>query len=177
MKETMKTFIATVAFLATLLTSLPGPIVIHGPIKNPPLNHITLGFSIDSVARVDNAASLGVNTAVTYGVAFTPSDPVGAEMLSKGMHEIDAGLASELFYYECHRTHTVVPPPNGQPNNYCLTDEIPSINSESALLTAIDVKLQADTQNPLIVGYWVLDDWAFWDSGSAKIVLQDIHSH
>ena len=126
---------------------------------------------------MDSAASLGVNTVIRYGTPFTPSDPVGAEMLSKGMHEIDASLASQLFYYECHRTHTVAPPPQGTQNGYCSTDEVPSINSEATLLAAIDTKLQADARNPLVVGYWVLDDWAPWDSGTAKSVLQHIHNH
>src|SRR5579864_6472907 len=74
------------------------------------LLHIKAGFSINSVALVDDAASLGINTAFSYGTPFTPSDQVGAEMQAKGMHEIDAGIASDLFYYECHRTHTAAPP-------------------------------------------------------------------
>src|SRR6266516_5159957 len=129
------------------------------------LNHITAGFSIDSVARVDNAASLGVNTAIIYGKPFTPSDPVGAEMQAKGMHEIDAGISSELFYYECHRTHTVAPPPAGMTNSYCATDVKPSVNSESVVLADVAAKLKADAANPLVDGYWVLDDWAYlWDA-------------
>src|SRR6266516_6100530 len=122
------------------------------------LNHITAGFSIDSVARVDNAASLGVNTAIIYGKPFTPSDPVGAEMQAKGMTEIDAGISSELFYYECHRTHTVAPPRKGTPNTFCATDEKPWINSESVVLSDVNAMLKADAVNPLIRGYWVLDD-------------------
>src|SRR5437763_1181844 len=122
------------------------------------LNRIRVGFSINSVARVDNAANLGINTAFNYNTPFTPSDPVGAEMQAKGMHEVDAGFASELFYYECHRTHTVAPPPAGTPNTFCTTDYNPSMNSETALLAASDAKLQADAANPLLVGYWITDD-------------------
>ncbi len=171
----MKTVVLTALLLITLFILPPTRInIASGPHM---LTHETLGFSVDSVARVDNAASLGVTTAVAYGTPFTPSDPVGAEMLAKGMHEVDAGLASQLFYYECHRTHTVALPPNGTPNVYCPIDEVPSVDSEAALLAAIDVKLQADAHNPLIIGYWVLDDWALWDSGSAKIVLQHIRTH
>ncbi|TMF48250.1 MAG: hypothetical protein E6I32_07955 [Chloroflexi bacterium] len=141
------------------------------------LNRIRVGFSINTVARVDNAANLGINTAFNYNTPFTPSDPVGAEMQAKGMHEVDAGFASELFYYECHRTHSVAPPPAGTPNTFCVTDYNPSINSETALLAAVDAKLQADAANPLIVGYWISDDWNLWDAGSARTVLQDIHTH
>jgi hypothetical protein len=138
---------------------------------------IKAGFSINTVASVDNAASLGINTAIMYGTPFKPADPVGAEMQARGMHEIDGGVASDLFYYECHRTHTVAPPPPGTSNNYCTTDEDPAMNSEAALLAAIDAKLQADAANTLITGFWVLDDWNLWDAGSAKIVLQVIHAH
>ncbi len=171
----MKRIVILTVFLVFLLNITKTPT--HTYSKVNILKSATIGFSIDSVARVDNAAGLGVNTVMRYGTAFTPSDPVGAEMLAKGMHEIDAGFASELYYYECHRTHTVAPPPAGTQNFYCPIDEMPSINSEAALLTAIDAKLQADAHNPLVVGYWVLDDWAPWDSGSAKIVLQHIHDH
>src|SRR5260370_3685182 len=149
----------------------------HPPTRAVPLGRIRAGFYIDSVARVDGAAGLGINTAFIYGTPFTPSDPVGAEMQARGMHEVDGGFASDLFYYECHRTHTVAPPPAGTPNNYCATDKVPSMSSETALLAAIDAKLRADAANPLIVGYWVLDDWNLWDAGSARTVLQDIHAH
>ena len=174
-RKVMKRIVAITLFLIFLFNIPKTPTHVYNKIHF--LNSATIGFSIDSVARVDSAAQLGVNTVMRYGTAFTPSDAVGAEMLAKGMHEIDAGFASELFYYECHRTHTVVPPPVGVQNTYCPTDEMPSINSETALLAAIDAKLQADANNPLIVGYWVLDDWAPWDSGSAKIILQHIHNH
>src|SRR2546429_381307 len=58
-----------------------------------------------------------------------------------------------------------------------IPDYNPSINSETALLAAVDAKLQADAANPLIVGYWISDDWNLWDAGSARTVLQDIHTH
>lgn len=163
-------FIVGMLHLATTVNPLPQA----GHVS---LNRIRAGFSIDTVAGVDSAASLGINTAFSYGAPFTPSDPVGVEMKARGMHEVDAGFASDLFYYECHRTHTVIPPPSGRANTYCATDLNPSMNSETALLAAIDAKLQADAANPLISGYWVLDDWATWDAGSARTVLQDIHAH
>ncbi len=155
-----------------------------GAIVNPPpqsrqlaLHRIRAAFSVDTVARVDNAASLGINTSFNYNTPFTPADPVGAEMQAKGMHEVDAGFASDLFYYECHRTHTVAQPPAGTPNSYCATDVNPAMSSEAALLAAIDAKLQADKANPLVIGYWISDDWNLWDAGSARTVLQDIKAH
>ena len=177
----MKRIVASIVFFMLLLFS-PSTIYAANPVAHPILRHVTpwhmkAGFSINTVAAVDNAASLGINTAIIYGTPYTPADPVGAEMLAKGMHEVDGGIASELFYYECHRTHTVALPPSGQTNTYCATDVQPAINSESALLAAIDTHLQADAANPLILGYWVLDDWAIWDSGSAKLILPAIHAH
>lgn len=176
----MKRILTSIVFFVMMVhvtTAYASNPIAHPIVRRVMPWHMQAGFSINSVAAVDNAVALGVNTAFIYGTVYTPADPVGAEMLAKGMHEVDAGLASELYYYECHRTHTVALPPAGQPNTYCATDEQPSINSESALLAAIDAKLQADAANPLILGYWVLDDWATWDSGSAKLVLQDVHTH
>jgi hypothetical protein len=173
---------ALIKYIFIIGVMLPFSLQYLQPVPHPstravPLGRIRAGFSIDSVARVDSAVGLGVNTAFIYGKPFTPSDPVGAEMQARGMHEVDAGFASDLYYYECHRTHTVALPPPGTPNYYCATDKVPSMSSETALLAAIDAKLQVDAANPLIVGYWVLDDWNLWDAGSARTVLQNIHAH
>ena len=176
MKRIIISMFFFVLFLLDAATSYAANPVAHPILRHVTPWHMKVGFSINSVAAVDNAAALGINTAIIYGTPFTPADTVGAEMLAKGMHEVDGGFASELFYYECHRTHTVALPPSGQLNTYCTTDVQPAINSESALLAAIDSKLQADAANPLVLGYWVLDDWATWDEGSAKLVLQAIHA-
>ena len=37
------------------------------------------------------------------------------------------------------------------------------------------VHLKQVKDNPLIIGYWVLDDWVQWDAGSARPVLIKIH--
>jgi len=183
MTRTITNIIILSILLAGLLTFLHAPrsttahVSLNHITAGPSLNHITVGFSIDSLARVDNAARSDVDTAIIYGKAFTPSDPVGAEMQAKGMTEIDAGISSELFYYECHRTHTVAPPRKGTSNTVCATDEKPWINSESVVLSDVNAMLKADAVNPLIRGYWVLDDWVLWDAGSAKTILQAIHNH
>jgi len=177
MRRILASFISLVGLLLSLSTAYATNPMAHPIVRHVTPWHMKAGFSINSVAAVDNAVALGVNTAIIYGTPYTPADPVGAEMRAKGMREVDGGFASELYYYECHRTHTVALPPTGQTNTYCATDAQPAINSESALLAAIDTKLQADAANPLILGYWVLDDWATWDSGSAKLVLQAVHSH
>jgi hypothetical protein len=54
---------------------------------------------------------------------------------------------------------------------------MPSINSEGVVLTDIDSMLKMDAVNPLVSGYWVLDDRAYWDGGSARHILQDNHTH
>ena len=41
-----------------------------------------------------------------------------------------------LFYWECHRTHTVKPPPKNYRNWYCATDEDPKIDSDAVVLRA-----------------------------------------
>jgi hypothetical protein len=35
--------------------------------------------------------------------------------------------------------------------------------------------VQEDASNPLVSGYWVLDDWAPWDGGSARSLLAEVH--
>src|SRR5205807_9058045 len=120
----MKTFINFILILSML--QLGAALNLQPQFRLPAagvsLNRIKVGFTINTVARVDNAASLGINTAFNYGTPFTPSDPVGAEMQAKGMHEVDAGFASELFYYECHRTHCSASP--GRHTKYLLRNRL-----------------------------------------------------
>ena len=82
-----------------------------------------------------------------------------------------------MFYWECHRTHTVKPPPKSYGNNpYCRTDEDPKMNSESVVLRHVSALLDRDAKRPYVVGHWVLDDWAWWDPGSGRRLLQKVHA-
>jgi hypothetical protein len=132
------------------------------------------GFSIETPAQVASAARDGVTADILYGGPPGPSAPLGRALARYHMTAIDARLSGELFYWECHRTHTVAPPPKGQPNDYCAKDEKPGVDSAAVVLKTIGRWLKQDAANPLVSGYWVLDDWPYWDGGSARGLLREI---
>ncbi len=133
------------------------------------------GFSADTPARVEKAAAAGITTDILYGGPPRPSSALGQALSKAHMTVIDGRLSGELFYWECHRTHTLAHPPKGRRNDYCHTDEKPSVDSQAVVLKQIDVWVDADAHNPLVSGYWVLDDWPYWDGGSARGLLQSVH--
>lgn len=138
--------------------------------------HFVAGFGIDTPARVSNAAAVGVDTAILYEGAPAPASALGQALAQAHMRVIDARLSGALYYWECHRTHTVAPPPEGQPNEYCATDEDPQMNSPAAVLASVREYLREDEHNPLVSGYWMLDDWAWWDGGSARELLPQVRA-
>ena len=91
------------------------------------------------------------------------------------MSVVDARISDELGAWECHRTHTLAPPPPGERNWFCRTDYDPGANSAAVVLAAVREWLREDASNPLVSGYWVLDDWAPWDGGSARALLAEVH--
>ncbi|HVA32634.1 MAG TPA: hypothetical protein VNG31_00710, partial [Candidatus Baltobacteraceae bacterium] len=98
-------------------------------------------------------------------------------LIRNGIAVVDGGISSELFYWECHRTHTVKPPPkNYRRNPYCATDENPRVSSQSVVLADVAKLLSQDANRSYVAGYWVLDDWPWWDNGSARGLLQSIHA-
>jgi hypothetical protein len=134
------------------------------------------GFSADTPARVAAAAAAGVTMDILYAGPPSPGSALGRALSRAGMKVIDASLSSELFYWECHRTHTVAPPPKGQANYYCSSDQDPSINSEAVVLKTVRSWIRDDAANPLVAGYWILDDWASWDGGSGRALLQQVNA-
>lgn len=137
--------------------------------------HLIVGFGIDTPARVTSAASVGITTAILYNGPPDPNSPFGQALTANHINVIDARFSDELSRWECYRTHTVAPPPPH--NTYCRREPKPRITSEQSVLSDIDGFLAGDAANPLVVGYWVLDDWPFWDAGSATQLLADVHAH
>jgi len=133
-----------------------------------------VGFNAVDASLVADAASLGVTNDVLYNGPPTPTSSFGRALTAAHMDVIDASISNDLYFWECHRTHTVAPPPPGQRNWYCRRDYEPSFTT-SKLLDAVQSSESADASNPLVSGYWVLDDWPTWDGGSAQTVLQQIH--
>jgi hypothetical protein len=141
---------------------------------HPASSHLIVGFNATSPALVQDAAAVGVTTDVLYNGPPTPTSTLGRALEGSHMSVVDASISTDLYFWECHRTHTVAPPPAGQKNDYCRKDFEPGYDTE-VLLDTVAETVSSDASNPLVIGYWVLDDWPSWDGGSAKTVLQQIH--
>ena len=74
----------------------------------------------------------GIDTTILYGGIADAGQRVGSGARAHaGSPSSTAAISGLLFYWECHRTHTVKPPPNSYGYNpYCRTDENPRIKSE-----------------------------------------------
>jgi hypothetical protein len=139
------------------------------------LNHAIVGFTVDTPARAADAASVGINATILYQDSPTPDSALAKALQRNGIAEIDGSISSELQYWECHRTHTVKPPPGGR-NDYCHNDEKPQVDSQAVVLKFVSLELERDAKRPYVRGLWVLDDWPYWDYGSARSLLQKIHA-
>ncbi len=167
--------------------AIAGCTAVRGPV--PPLrddgvaigarlqSHAIIGFSVDTPKRAATAASQGIDTTILYGGSPAPGSALQRALQANGISVVDAKVSDILFYWECHRTHTVKPPPSSYGYNpYCRTDEDPRIKSEAVALQRIADILQHDAKRPYVVGYWVLDDWVWWDDGSARELLRKVHA-
>lgn len=134
--------------------------------------HILGGFSIDNPEQAVNAAENGIQVAFEYSQPPSEKGQLGQKLASLGIKVIDGYISSYLYHYECHRTSELHPQLLKQ---YCHNDSYPSLTDTSVLLASITNHLRQVKNNPLIIGYWVLDDWVQWDAGSARTILMKIH--
>ena len=142
-----------------------------------PLTHAAIGFSVDTPARAAIAARQGVGVTILYAGAPPKNGPLSAALAREGIAIVDASVSGVLGAWECHRTYTVAPPPKSYGyNSYCQADYDPQMNSSAAVLAAVRRILAGDAHRGDVVGYWVLDDWPWWDSGSAHALLQAVHA-
>jgi hypothetical protein len=140
-------------------------------------DHAIIGFSVDTPQRAATASREGVTTTILYGGSPAPRSALGQALKARGIRVVDGSVSGLLFYWECHRTHTVKPPPKSYGYNpYCRADEDPRIRSEAIVLRHVAEILERDGVRPYVVGYWVLDDWASWDPGSGRRLLQRVHA-
>jgi hypothetical protein len=139
-----------------------------------PITHILGGFSIDDAGSAIRAAADGIQVDFQYGDPPPVDSNLGKQLQALHMKVIDGYISDTLFYYECHRTKTVKPPPH-QVDSWCKKDSHPALGDEQTLLETIATHLQQMKSNSLIIGYWVLDDWPYWDTGSAQHLLVEIH--
>ncbi|HXM06982.1 MAG TPA: hypothetical protein VN936_05940, partial [Candidatus Acidoferrum sp.] len=177
---------ASIAAFTAILTACAGRPAAMPPFPNAAsharqagtadgLGHAIVGFTVDTPARAADAGSVGINATILYGESPTPSSGLAKALQDHGISVIDGSISSELQYWECHRTHTVAPPPGGR-NDYCHNDEKPRVDSEGVVLKYVALELERDAQRPYVRGLWVLDDWPYWDYGSARKLLQEIHA-
>jgi hypothetical protein len=140
-------------------------------------HHAIIGFSIDTPKRAATAAGQGITTTILYGGAPAPGSALEKALSGNNISVVDGAISGVLFYWECHRTHTVKPPPSSYHYNpYCRTDENPHVNSVKAVLHDVGQILARDAKRSYVTGYWVLDDWASWDPGSGRTLLQQVHA-
>jgi hypothetical protein len=139
------------------------------------LTHAIVGFLVDTPQRAALAASQGIDATILYGNSPPPNSALAKALQAHGIVEIDGEVSSELQYWECHRTHTVAPPPGGR-NDYCHDDYKPRIDSERVVLHDVSIELDKDATRSYVRAFWVLDDWPYWDYGSARGLLQKIHA-
>ena len=137
--------------------------------------HIIGGFNITTPEQAVKAAANGVQVVFRYGTPPSSNSALGQKLQALHMKVVDGYISSYLTYFECHRTLTIHPPPEGE-SPFCQQDSHPELNNEQAVLSAIEKHLQDEQHNSLIIGYWVLDDWAIWDTGSAQHLLGSIHA-
>jgi hypothetical protein len=177
---------ATIAAFTAILTACAGRPAAMPPFPNAAsyareagitdgLGHAIVGFTVDTPARAADAGSVGINATILYSESPTPSSGLAKALQDNGISVIDGSISSELQYWECHRTHTVAPPPGGR-NDYCHNDEKPRVDSEGVVVKYVALELERDAQRPYVRGLWVLDDWPYWDYGSARKLLQEIHA-
>ncbi len=140
-------------------------------------DHAIIGFSVDTPKRATTAGAQGIDTTILYGGSPAPGSALQRALATRGISVIDGSISGLLFYWECHRTHTTKPPPSSYGYNpYCRTDENPRIRSEPIVLREAARILAHDAKRPYVVGYWVLDDWAWWDYGSGRNLLRKVHA-
>lgn len=139
--------------------------------------HAIIGFSVDTPRRAATAAKQGINATVLYGGAPAPGSALQRAFGAHDIVVIDGSISGFMFYWECHRTHTVKPPPKSyRYNPYCRTDENPKFDSERVVLRRAAALIAHDARLSYVVGHWVLDDWAWWDPGSGQALLQKVHA-
>ncbi|HTU80939.1 MAG TPA: hypothetical protein VMF61_02355 [Candidatus Acidoferrales bacterium] len=139
------------------------------------LRGATIGFNVDTPDRAATAQREGITATILYGSAPGRGTALTRALAAHRIAVIDGGVSSLLFRWECYRTLTVKPPPKGytwcSPSSYSHT-----IATTAELLRAVKTLLAEDAKKSYVVGYWVLDDWPWWDWGSAHDVLPQVRA-
>ncbi len=127
------------------------------------LEYVGGGFSINTPAKVADAAADGVQVDLLYGGPESVSPTTIDSLQAHHMIVIDGRIWYYLYSFECHRVRS------------CSASVEPTLTTVSALLAAVSRHLRAVQSFDIVGGYWVLDDWPDSDPGGATSVLTAIH--
>ncbi len=120
-----------------------------------PLRFFTGGFAIDNAERVADAAADGIEVDITYDSEPSPGDAAYAALQANHMSLIPGKLLDYIEAYgACHEDRSC---------------------DEAAILSSVRKYLEAQKNNQLVVGYWILDDWKY-TSGSARDFLIKVNA-
>jgi hypothetical protein len=133
--------------------------------------HMIAAFNLDQPSLVPGAVSDGVQTAFHYD--YDPGTDIELAYQQNNVMDINGRISQLMWDYECHRIHTVVTVPPGA-WGFCSSDLYPSMDY-SNLMASVQSYLQQAAGDSNIHGYWVLDDWPYYDATSAQ-VLAAIHT-
>ncbi len=133
------------------------------------------GFQINTVAKANNAAALGIKYAINYALPPDESSSLGQAFKSLGISVIDSAPMDYLTQYECHKLRVTEPPSYWQGLLFCDRD-YPYLPTEDSVLANLEAHLKSTQSNALIKGFWVLDDWPAKDPGTAKSLLERMHN-
>src|SRR5262245_25194572 len=141
----------------------------NGMPRTPFGDRLVGGWGLTTPDSVESAAAADVNFAFLYGPPPEPSSPLGQALANANIRVISAEVADVVSAYECTRTHTVAPrPEQSRAESYCADD--PGY-SQDRVYEEVEAIVRRNVGNPLVAGYWVLDDTPDWDFGSLKPVL------
>jgi len=143
-------------------TSTPTPTPTSIPIY-PSLYHKFGGFSTATTSEVVDAASDGIQVALNYGGSPDPTSTLGKQLLSSNFKVIDSYVQNVLYYYECHKSKIIQNPTQAE-SSYCSSDVYPQLTSDNVVIASVSAHLQSVQNSPYIIGFWVLDDQALWDT-------------
>lgn len=164
------------AMVAVVLVVAGGLWVVDGRHTAPtvwPFGQRVVGaWGLTTPEMVASAKRAGVTTALLYGTPPEPSSALGKAFARADIRIISAEISDLVAAYECTRTHTVAPRPSGsRAETYCGDDHG---YTEERLYREVRELVRRNVHNPLVAGYWVLDDTPDWDPGSLRPVLDRV---
>lgn len=130
------------------------------------------GWSLTTPEAVTSAAALGLTVDILYNPPPLPDSPLGRALTRMHVRVVSAEISTWLQELECRRTQTVAPPP---PDNSPFCTDDPGQNLDD-LIDAVRRIVRRDAANPLVAGYWILDDVAAWDVGGMREALSKIRN-